>query len=274
MPELKKRPLGTSKENAPVDWVLHQMGSSLIGEYFNAGYYRDCLQMAEAMAPQHRPALTAIHAISNSDSVNLERMIAQLEDVSRWAAEVHSEDYHMVNTHVFITLWAAMEAGIENVIAVILQTNRRAAQVASDRFQIGKYPIINWPWSESMCLEIAQKLDAKAKNAIEDGGTNIARRISTLFSWFDLSIELDSITSQQFNEASMVRNVILHRYGYLGSQDVGNFPNLASWLGEVLPITTDRVNAYNAVVKTMYLAIANAIWSSEYSKDSRRDPAV
>lgn len=274
MPELKKRPLATPREDAPVDWVIHQMGSSLIGEYFSAGYYRDCLQMAKAMAPQHRPSLTAIHAARKSDSPNLERMIAQLEDVSRWAAEVHSEDYHTVNTHVFITLWAALEAGIENVLAAILQANGRAAQIASDKFQRGKYPTADWPWSEALCLEIAQKLDTKAKKATEGGGIDIARRIATLFSWFGLNIEIDEQISKKFNEASMVRNVILHRYGYLGSQEIANFPELSQWVGEVLPITTDRLNAYDAAVKAMYLAMAKAIWSSEYSASSHAKPTV
>lgn len=61
MPELKKRPLGTPRKVAPVNWVIHQTGSYLIGELFGGSYYRECLKMAKAMATQHRPALTAIH---------------------------------------------------------------------------------------------------------------------------------------------------------------------------------------------------------------------
>jgi hypothetical protein len=264
VPELKKRPLGTSREQAPVTWVVHQIGSYLIGEFFSGGYYRDCLQMAKAMASQHRPSLTAIYATHKSNSVNLERMIAHLEDVSNWAAEVHSEDYHTVNTHVFITLWAAQEAGVENVISEILRTSNLAAKVASDKFKNGSYSLANWPWPESTCLEIAQKLDTKAKNATQNGGVNIARRTTTLFSWFGLNIEIDETASKKYNEASMVRNVILHRYGYLSSHDVEEFPELAPWIGEVLPITTERINAYYDSVKTVYLAIAKAVWSSEY----------
>ncbi len=62
MPDLRPRPLATSREDAPVNWVIHKMGSALVGEYFTGGYYRDCLTMAERMAPHHRPGLEAIHA--------------------------------------------------------------------------------------------------------------------------------------------------------------------------------------------------------------------
>lgn len=264
MPELKRHPLGTSREQAPVTWVVHQIGSYLIGEFFNGGYYRDCLQIAKSMGSQHRQALAAIHEARKSDSVNIEHMIANLEDVSRWASEVHSEDYHTVNTHVFITLWAAQEAGIENVISEILRTNNRAAQIASEKFQNGKYPLAEWPWLESTCLEVAQKLDPKAKNATEDGGVNIAQRTITLFSWFGMNIEIDDKTAKKYNEASMVRNVILHRYGYLSPRNVEDFPELTQWVGEVLPITTERINSYYNAVTTMHLAIANAVWSSQY----------
>jgi hypothetical protein len=76
MPELKKRALGTQREQTPVTWVVHQIGSFLIGEFFNGGYYRDCLQMAKSMASQHRPALTAINTARKSNSVDIERIIA------------------------------------------------------------------------------------------------------------------------------------------------------------------------------------------------------
>ncbi len=216
------------------------------------------------MASQHRPALTVIHKARSSPNVDLERMIAHLEDVSRWAAEVESEGYHSVNTHAFITLWAAQEAGIENVISEIVRTSNYAAQIASTKLQNGRYPLENWPWSESTCLEISQKLDQKAKNATKDGGENIAARVATLFSWFDLDVQIEGSSAKAYNEASMVRNVILHRYGYLSSQNVESFPELAQWVGEILPITTERLTTYYQAIVAMHLAIANAVSSSQY----------
>ncbi|WP_146228715.1 hypothetical protein [Xylophilus ampelinus] len=220
--------------------------------------------MAKAMAPQHRPALTAIHNARNSDDVDLERMVANLEDISRWAAEVESEDFHIVNSHAFITLWAAQEAGIENILAEIIRTSHYAAQISSSKFPADRYPFSDWPWSESICIEIAQKLDTKAKNATKEGGDDIAERIVALFSWFDLDVKTDDSIANKYNEASMVRNVILHRYGHLNSRNVEKFPELSQWIGEILPITTERLNSYYHAVTTTHLAIAQAVWSSQY----------
>lgn len=247
-----------------MNWVIHQTGAYLIGEFFGGSYYRDCLKMAKAMASQHRPALTAIHKARRSPSVDPERMIAHLEDVSRWAAEVESEGYHAVNTHAFITLWAAQEAGIENLVSEIVRTSNNAARTASDKFPSAKYPLANWPWSESTCLEIAQKLDTKAKNATKDGGENIAARITTLLSWFGLDIQIDDGAAKKYNEASMVRNVILHRYGYLSSQNIEKFPELAQWVEDILPITTERLTTYYQAIIAMHLAISKAVSSSQY----------
>lgn len=263
MPELKSRPLGTDRDKAPVAWVIHQMGSYLIGEYFNGGYYRDCLKMAEAMLPQHRPHLTAIYEARQSKNVDLNRMVAQLEDVSRWAGRMKDEDYHTVNTHVFITLWAAQEAGFENIIATIIKTNKNAAVIASGKFNAGKYPIDGWPWSESICMEIAQKLESKAKNTIGDG-KNIAGRILTLFSWFNLEFNFNDEGISQYNEASLVRNIIMHRYGYLNEEDVEGFPTLEPWVGDVVPMTNERLKSYYDVVVALYLGLIKSIFASEY----------
>lgn len=264
MPELKKLSLGTPRDKAPVSWVLQQTGVYLLGELFGGSYYRECLKMAKAMALQHRQALTAIHACRNANTVDLERMIAHLEDVSGWAAKVESEGFHTVNTHAFITLWAAQEAGIENVIAEIVRTSDYAAKIASERFSSGKYPVSDWPWPESTCLEIAQKLDSKAKGATENGGEDIAQRLVTLFSWFGLDVQIDVASAKKYNEASLVRNVVLHRYGYLSPQEAESFPELSQWVGEILPITTERLTSYYSAITAVYLAISRAIWASQY----------
>jgi hypothetical protein len=264
MPELRKRELGTPREQAPIKWVIQQTGSFLVGELFNGGYYRDCIHLAKSMARNRRSELSTIRAARKLHSADVDREVAQLDDVVHWISEVKSDDYHTVNTHVFITLWAAQEAGIENVISEILRTSKSAAQIASERFKPGKYPVADWPWTELMCLEIAQKLDAKAKNATDNGGLNIAKRIMTLFSWFGLHIIVDDTTTRKYNEASRVRNVILHRYGRLTARDAEDFPELSQWVDEIMPITVERLKSYYQSVIAVHLAIAKAIFDSDY----------
>ncbi|MGP5144027.1 hypothetical protein ACTXKF_16730, partial [Vreelandella alkaliphila] len=102
-------------------------------------------------------------------------------------------------------------------------------------------------------------------NSTENGGVDIANRMVVLFSWFGLELQLSAIAANKYNESSMVRNVILHRYGYLSSKDVENFPELNEWVGEVLPITTERLNSYYNAVVAMHIAIAKSVWESQYN---------
>ncbi|WP_322994392.1 hypothetical protein [Castellaniella sp.] len=111
---------------------------------------------------------------------------------------------------------------------------------------------------------MAQKLDQKAKEATKNGGVDISSRIQTLFSWFDMSLKIESHQAQKYNEASMVRNVIAHRYGRLSAKDTENFPDLRRWTEEALPITTERLEIYYNAVIAMHVAIAQAAWDAGY----------
>jgi hypothetical protein len=86
-----------------------------------------------------------------------------------------------INILCFLSEWAAQESGLENTIAAIIQTIEPAAISVASRFAKGRYKIENWPWSESKCLEISQKLDSKAKEKTPDGGWDIASRLIVLF---------------------------------------------------------------------------------------------
>lgn len=261
MPSLSPRKLGTSRDDSPVNWAVHQTGSYLVEEFFCGSYYRDCLNLARGVADSNFSM--ALFRKQNLEQ-NFDRLIKLLEDLSAWAKEVHHEGFHTVNTHVFITLWAAQEAGIENIVSEIIRTDRVAAECVLERFQKGRYSISDWPWCESVCLEIAQKLDRKAKEATLDGGVNITERTATLLSWFDLFIDIDEDVTWTYNQAAMVRNVVLHRYGNLLDKDVEKFPELRDWVGKVLPITTERLTSYYNAIVNVHLGIANAIWKSRY----------
>lgn len=157
----------------------------------------------------------------------IKALLAQAEDNLRWAAEMKAEDYHRTNVLAFLSFWAAHEAGSENIITAILSTIQPAAASAADKFALGKYNMANWPWPEEQCLDIAQKLDQKAKGKTPDGGWDSAASLTTLYGWLGVPLTVPSPVSGKFNEAAMVRNVLLHRYGRLGPRDIVRVPHLA-----------------------------------------------
>ena len=224
-----------------MSYAIQQTGSFLLGEFFAAGNYRTCLQFARTMKRHGRQG----H-----------------EGIGVWASKMHEEDYHELNTYVLLAFWAAQEAGIENILAAVLANSENAAEVASTKFKADRYPIGEWPWPESTCIEIAQKLDQKSKEATKNGGVDVSSRIQNLFFWLGMILEIEEQQAQNYNEASMARNVILHRYGRLSEKDTERFPHLKSWTDAVLPITTERLNTYYNAVTAMHVAIARAVWKA------------
>lgn len=254
MVQLHRPKLGTPVD-AKILLTLHETRSLLIGDFFLPSYIIKCIQTAEGLALTQK-LLIANEAIKRgSDDELVKRMMAGIDDTKNWAASVREENYHQINVLCFLSEWAAQESGLENTIAAIIQTIKAAAVTAASKFANGRYKIDDWPWSDSKCLEVAQKLDSKAKEKTPDGGWDITGRLIVLFEWLGVSLEIAPNDARVYNEASMVRNIMLHRYGKLEQADVRRSPHLSEWLGKTLPMTQQRATEYHNAIVKMHLAI-------------------
>lgn len=258
MPELQDRPLGTSPEHK-VLFAVAQTISRLVGDRFLASYLTDCLHMVSGLGYIHKLLLADAGQKRDAAPETIARLIAQAEDNLRWVSETQKEDYHQVNVLSLLSLWAAYETGTENIIAAALGTVEAAAKSAVGKFPIGKYDIGDWPWSDERCLEIAQKLDQKAKSETPDGGWDISARLTTLFDWLGASVTVPPNTSIKLNEASMVRNVLLHRYGRLRPRDIERAPHLAVSENNAVQITRNRLGEYSQAVNETLIAVMNGV---------------
>ena len=261
MPELHDRPLGTSPEHK----VLHavaQTGSRLVGDRFLASYLTDCLHMVGGLGPLHKVLLADAGQKRGAAPETITRLVAQAEDNMRWVSEMQAEDYHRVNVLAFLSLWSAYETGTENIIAAALGTINPAAASAASKFSRGRYDMGDWPWPDEKCLEIAQKLDQKAKLDTPDGGWDVAARLTTLFGWLGADIAISPNTANTLNEASMVRNVLLHRYGRLGPRDIERAPHLAVNENNAVQITRSRLSQYSQAVNETHIAVMQGVYAA------------
>jgi hypothetical protein len=159
----------------------------------------------------------------------------------------------------FLSLWSAYETGTENIVAAALSTINPAAASAASKFSRGRYDMGDWPWPDEKCLEIAQKLDQKAKLDTPDGGWDVAARLTTLFGWLGTDIAISPNTANTLNEASMVRNVLLHRYGRLGPRDIERAPHLAVNENNAVQITRKRLGQYSQAVNDTHVAVMHGV---------------
>ena len=258
MPELHDRLLGTSPEHR-ISHAMQLTGSRLVGDRFLASYLTDCLHMVDGVGPVHKLLMVSEGQKRGADPEVIKAYVNQTDDNLRWAAEMKAEDYHRTNVLAFLSFWAAQEAGNENIVAAILNTIKPAALSATDKFRLGKYNLANWPWQEDQCLEIAQKLDLKAKEKTPDGGWDSAARLATLYEWLGVTVKIPVLASEKFNEAAMVRNVLLHRYGRLGLRDITRVPHLAEFKDKAIQLTRARLDEYYRAVVDVHIAVMNGI---------------
>jgi hypothetical protein len=190
--------------------------------------------------------------------------MAKMDEVIRWCAQMRQESYHTIHSQVFVTEWAALETGFENIVAAILRTQRASAVSAVSQFKKNRNDIAAWPWTEDVCLEIAQKLDPKAKEATPDGGWDAYARLVTLFGWLGVSIPTTLPAAPTFNEASLVRNVIMHRYGRPTRGDTERVPELRQWVGRAIPMDRDRLHRYHQSMIEVFLAVAKRLWDLKW----------
>ena len=229
--------LGTDRDRGWMYYSIHLAASYVLKEFFLASNYRDCLRAAET----------------------------PVNEIGRWAIEMRDQHYHELHTHAFVGMWSAFEVGIEDTVASIVRHDRQAAAVVVGRFKKDRYPIDAWPWTASICTEIAQKLEQKSKEATPNGGVDLFARVRTIFSWLDVVVDDDPIISDGLAEANRMRNIILHRYGQVSAEDAAAIPSLLPWIGKVMPIDHERFAAYNKAISACLVALMIAVSKSRHA---------
>jgi hypothetical protein len=261
MPELTDSILATPSEQS-VAYAVSQTGSRLVGDLFLAGYITDCLQMTLGLGEVHKLLLVHEGQKRGAAPETITRHVALAEDNMRWASEMQAEDYHRINVLALLSLWSAFESGTENIIASALGTVYVAATSAIGKFPAGRYEEGDWPWTDETCLEIAQKLDQKAKSETPDGGWDVAARLTKLFGWIGADVAISPATSKKLNEISMVRNVLLHSYGRLRTRDIQRAPHLVVNENKAVHITRDRLTEYSQAVNDTHIAVMNGVFAA------------
>jgi len=245
-------------------WAIHPIHLATVyvtDEYFLALRYKSSISNAEWHGKETEQRI-------NEYEKNLglfphkEMALSSAYDLSQWALEMKKEKYHKVFTHAFIGMWAAFEAGVENTVATIIQQDKISAEECAKQFKVNRYPIEQWPWSPEICIEIAQKLDSRAKDQTQNGGVDIFGRIKTIFKWMDLEISTEDKFINNLAEANKIRNTVLHRYGVISQSDVKDIPNLKPYIDNVMPIEEDKFLAYYEAIHGILISIAKSIFNS------------
>ena len=251
MTSLVKPTLGTDPEAGWQFYSLHLTTSYILKEFFLVSNYQRCIKYAFNYDKETKRNLELLEKLKGSVA-HKDPILASAEELSKWAKEMDSQDYHELYVHSFIGMWSSFEAGLENIIADFVQNDYEVAKELSGKFKAGRYEISNWPWNRNSCLEIAQKIESKAKNATEDGGLDLFARIQTMFLWLGIEIKIKDQEKAYLAEANRVRNILLHRYGEVSEKDASDFSSLSNWVGSVMHLNKATfTNYYNGISATL-----------------------
>lgn len=264
MTSLSAPTLGTDPVKGWAVHPIHLAATYVTDEYFLALRYKSSISNAEWHGKETEYRINEFEKISGLFP-HKEMALSSAYDLSQWALEMKMEKYHKIFTHAFIGMWAAFEAGVENTVATIIQHDKIYAEGCSKQFKSGRYPIDQWPWSPEICMDIAQKLDTRAKDQTQNGGVDIFGRIKTMFLWMDLVIVAEDKLINNLAEANKIRNTVLHRYGVISQNDAKDIPNLNQYIDNVMPIEEDKFFAYYEAIHGTLIAIAKGIFNSRFS---------
>jgi hypothetical protein len=264
MTSLNTPELGTDPVKGWAVHPVHLAATYVTDEYFLALRYKSSISNAEWHGKELEHRINEFEKKSGLFP-HKEMAISNAYDLSNWALQMKQEKYHKIFTHAFIGMWAAFEAGIENTTAIIIQRDKLSATECAKQFKAGRYPIEQWPFSPEICMEIAQKLETRAKEQTQNGGVDIFGRIKTMLSWMGLEIVAEDKLINNLAEANKIRNTVLHRYGVISQNDAKDIPNLNPYIDNVMPIEEDKFFAYYEAIHGTLIAIAKGIFNSRFS---------
>ncbi|MDP1993127.1 MAG: hypothetical protein Q8K00_19090 [Syntrophales bacterium] len=257
MTGLDKIELGTDPKRGWRYYSIHLTSAQVLKEFFLVSNYRRCIKNAFTYHDRTEKDVNLLERKGNPFP-NKSVVLAGAKELSNWAKKMDSENYHDLYVSAFIGMWASFESGLENIIRDYALNDKDVAIVLSGLFKAGRYKIEEWPWSSEVCMELAQKIDSKAKETTEYGGLRYANRLQTMLTWIGIDFELSMTDKAALDEANRVRNILLHRYGKISLKDAQDFPVLEEWVGGVMPIDKERfLRYYNGIIAVLTKAMTN-----------------
>lgn len=251
MTSLVKPKLGTPQKEGWKFYSLQLASSYIVNEFFLVSNYKKCIKNSFSYDVQIKHGLDIIEKNHGHHKCR-EQVIAGARELSDWAKKMEKEEYHELYVHSFIGMWSSFEAGIVNIITDFIKNDPAVAECLANKFKAGRFEIKEWPWSHEVALSLAQRVESKAKNSIENGGVDFFARLQKIFSWLDIKIDISEENKFYLSEANRIRNILLHRYGEVSDADAIDFPSLKPWVGAVMPLTQDKfTNYYNGISSTL-----------------------
>ena len=239
--------------------------AQVLGTRLLAGNYEECLERVITLAPVWKQLILHNAKKNQLDPALLTMMIQSSVALDSWALSNRENHYENIYSALFVSLWASFEAGIENILAVMLECHQGTDKVVIEKLRTGQAYVDSRPWSSETCLQIVQKLEGTSRNSLgKCSGHDLCLRFRTLLSWFNIRIDITNEVAHKLNEAAMVRNQIMHRAGRIEKRNAVLFPALEPYVGQVFPLFRAQFEEYANSIQDYSIALAHGIANCPY----------
>lgn len=265
MLNLSEQWLDQKFQSVSVRSSMARLITQVLGTQLQAGNFEECLERVITLAPVWKQLISHNAKKNQLDPALLTMMIQSSDALDSWALSNRENRYENIYSALFVSLWASFEAGIENILAAILECHQETDGLVINKLRTGQTYVDSRPWSSETCLQIVQKLEGNARNSLgKNSGHDLCLRFRTLLSWFDIKIDMTDEVANKLNEAAMVRNQIMHRAGRIEERNAVLFPAFEPYVGQIFPLSRAQFEEYANSIRDYSIALAHGIANCPY----------
>jgi hypothetical protein len=252
-------------ELEPNAWILKPINNAIlfVGEETKiCGLLMRGLGHIETANPILNLARTALLRKGDKRAVAaIDRLLASSHINEEWAKEIRDNDYSVLHTHSLVSIWAALESAIENLILALILNDTQSLDRLR-KFGVKKIDenLKNHDLTEDICLSIYKKL-----KDVTSVSYDIVQTMQNMLSAFNINVKCE-IYKSELLEANAVRNVIVHRFGIVDEKSVKNSPSLAGYVGQPFTISNKKYLTYQSAIGKFLIDVQEKIFYSEYMK--------
>lgn len=253
-----------SKDARPGLFALVQTFTNFDADRALAREYMSLVTNVDVTSGLHAPLLTIISAAEGMhDQEKLRGMIAVAHMQRDLARRIIADGFHTMLCHAFISQWAAHEAGIENLLSILIHTRSAAAQVAVDRLPSKKLPssLEHYSWDKDVCRSVVKRLMKQAADEMKPEKSSYQQLVVVL-GWFGFVLTRNEKVQRDYDEANGVRNILLHDYGYISEKYAHKYPGLVEFKGDHFCMSIERLDRYSDSIRSILLELISGYFKS------------
>ncbi len=192
------------------------------------------------------------------DDQKMKTLIKELYLLEKDARKLIDSDFHLINSHVLIGLWCAVETAVEDTITFIFMKDIKAIDTVKDAgYKTKNY--IELPLTEIEARKLYSSLEKQVRK-----NYRVGESYCHLLGVLGLDVKLDQHILDDLSEINGIRNCILHRRGIIDERSANESPKLHQYINKQITISNEiYLNYYNAVGK-FAMALFDAAAKSRY----------